>query len=322
MVRMFDTFNQTSTGLGFVAREFNEENLGVFVVYDTPVNDETNYQDYFIWNACTVTTSTGIIEDPLALMTPYQAVPPSPITPSTEDDSNTEVNVILLDNNSLFTNRRQAPEIDYSQLLDQNFHLMTPIEFRLLRQLIARLDMVRSRYPNRFEKKFTVEEYLIFLEAALVDINLTPPVSRFWWFFTSTPDATQQYQYNPMMQQNGAWGVPEILHTLLIEGAMIHALIAKGILEVDLSFSYSDQGLSLTYDNSSAYSSWYDRMAQRYTEKKKIMKQNFRPKGLGIGTIPEFGIGWFGALNSMLDNRYNQIFYPFWLSGNSGRAQL
>jgi hypothetical protein len=103
---------------------------------------------------------------------------------------------------------------------------------------------------------------------------------------------------------------------------LIHALISRGILEIDVNFSYSDQGISLTYDNAGGYQTWWGNLVAHYVAMKKQMKDNYRPKGRGIGSVPDFGIGWFGLINSAMDNRYNQQFYPWWSSWAGGRAQI
>jgi hypothetical protein len=338
MIRLFEVVEKNSEGVLFGAQEFSSTNLPCFIVYDVPVQGQTIetsggavvLPDYLTWKSYTTSatipstanninsryrtkTSTGLITN-----NPFQL----PMT-GTVYTANTDVkfNVLPVWNDCLFTNQQIRTFTGYDSLLETNFHIMTETEYQILKQLIVRLDFVRRRYPSRFEKKYLVEELLVFMEAALVDINLTPPVTRFWWWYTER--LQRQAQINPMQaSSNGAGGIPEILWSLVVDGAVIHALMAKGILEADLNFNYSDQGITLTYDNASHYSSWTDKMLQAYVVKKKEMKQNFRPTGLGLGTYSEVGLGYFGLINSAMDNRYNQIFYPFWLGASAGRAQF
>lgn len=289
MIRLPEITETTSTGITFRAQEFSGPDLSVFVVYDTPVGDTTfspPLADYLVWKTQTYATSTG--------------------------------NVITIDNSN-FYGCQYASFAGYDKLSCSNLHLMSVTEYHVLRQLISELDSVRRRIPSRFQKKFTVDELLIYIEAALIDINITSPQTRFWWLYEK--EETRQIQVNPLTT-GGAGGVPRLFHNLLVQGSIVHALIQKGILEVDYNFSYSDQGIQITYDNHSGYQAWYDKILLRYTEDKKAYKQNWRPKGMAVATQPEFGLGWFGMLNGLLDNRYSQVFYPWWLSGNSGRAQL
>jgi len=337
MVRLFDVISSSTGSMLLGAREFSTIGLSAFIIYDTPTEGQTvttstgNFQlpDYMSWKGFTFqvpnpgnanninssyrfTTAEGIQTAEDIALSPWGQ------TYSTAGDL-ANINVMPLSNPGMFSNQQTRGFSGYNQLFPENLHVTTPLEYLVLKQLIVRLDHVRRRYPSRFEKKYSVDELLVCVEAALVDVNLTPPRTNFWWLYS--PEVTGQVQVNPMTSPGGQ-GVPEILFNLIVQGAIIHALITKGILEVDLNFSYSDQGIQLTYDNASHYSSWYDRMLAGYTQQKTLLKQNFRPKGLAIGTIAEFGLGWFGMINSMLDNRYNQTFYPWWTSGNSGRAQM
>lgn len=338
MVRLFDTI-ATSTGSGiYGARDFDRPMCPVFVVYDTPTEGqlyETStgmvaLPDYLSWKCFTQAvksstlptavninslyrykTSTGEV-DALGLpLTPFGTVAVRP---------SSTINVIKIQNECMFTNQTFREIGSYADLYETNLHMMTELEFKVLKQLITQLDKVRRHYPTKFEKKYSIEELLVCMEAALVDINITSPVTQFWWTFV--PATAGQTQINPMNAPNA--GVPEIMFNLLVQGALIHALITKGILEVDLNFNYSDSGLTLTYDNASQYSSWYDRLTQAYTQQKTIMKQHWRPRGMGIGTIPEFGFGWFGQINQLMNNnpRYDQVFSTWWTNGNSGRGQM
>lgn len=301
MVKLFEIIDSSEDHISFKADNFADTNLQCFTVYDTPVQYQlstltscgTNITtpDYYVWRS-TTKTSTGL-----------------------------DYNWLPVTTENLFSVKRNKPDINYDNLYDTNFHIVTIPEFECLRQLTLQLDMVHKRYPHKFEKKFTVEEMLVFIEAALIDVNITPPQTRFWWMFKPKPD--YQTQVNQMAQtQFQQWEVPTAFRTMIVMGALIHALIARGLLEIDVNFTYNDQGISLTYDNVTGYQSWYNALLTQYTEQKKITKMNYLPKGKGIGSIPDFGLGWFGLVNSALDNRYNQSFYPWFLAWGGGRPQI
>lgn len=80
---------------------------------------------------------------------------------------------------------------------------------------------------------------------------------------------------------------------LLIEGAMIFALIADGILQVRNQMDYSDSGLSIAmFNKTGQYQSWANFMLNQYIMHKKEFKAGIIPRSHNsgfVGISSEFG---------------------------------
>jgi hypothetical protein len=70
-------------------------------------------------------------------------------------------------------------------------------------------------------------------------------------------------------------GVFNIYKSVIIEGAIIQALVAQGLLAVDQDFQYNDNGISLAIDHSAKLQSWYTTILNQYIAKKSLYKKNF-----------------------------------------------
>jgi hypothetical protein len=70
-------------------------------------------------------------------------------------------------------------------------------------------------------------------------------------------------------------GIMDIYKEVLIEGAIVQACIAQGLLAVDQDFAYNDNGISLNIDHSAKLQSWYTTLLNTYMAKKKQYKINF-----------------------------------------------
>jgi len=68
----------------------------------------------------------------------------------------------------------------------------------------------------------------------------------------------------------------------VLAGAQFQALFAESILQSGESFSYSDNGLSVSIDLASKYSSLASQMAQSYSQMKSSLKMYIRPGAASI----------------------------------------
>ncbi|MDF2533978.1 MAG: hypothetical protein K0R18_135 [Bacillales bacterium] len=112
-------------------------------------------------------------------------------------------------------------------------------------------------------ERWTDMQLLIYLNQAVADLNVEPPHTSF------TLDV-----------------IPEIFKACIINGATIFALIAEGILQVGESFSYSDNGISLSINLAQGYQSLAQMLLTGYTQLKKDIKRAMRPHAAGIKQSP------------------------------------
>ncbi|MNJ90198.1 hypothetical protein D3C87_77920 [compost metagenome] len=106
-------------------------------------------------------------------------------------------------------------------------------------------------------------QLLIYLNQAVADLNAEPPHTSF------TLET-----------------VSEIYKACIINGALIFALIAEGVLQVGESFSYSDNGISLSINLAQGYQSLAQMLLTGYTQLKKDIKRAMRPKAAGVKESP------------------------------------
>lgn len=279
-VRIF-TASKTASQATILTPELNKAGFRTFVVYDTSTGSAEAAdipdnlactQNYYRWR-----TSTGAFDSGLG------AYP---------------INIT----NRQFYPLQQNTALDYTRMKDENLHVLTYDEFNIVQQLARRVDMVNRRFPNSFEKKFSYGELLSFIHQATIEVDVHPPATKFWYMFTNVTDegaANQSQPLNPFMMTTGnGLRVPFEWHSIIIEGALLLALIEQGILEVDVNFSYSDQGITVQYNNFQPLQSMYQMLIEKWTEKKHLLKMNyFRP--MGIGTM-DFASGLVGAVSNML----------------------
>ena len=80
---------------------------------------------------------------------------------------------------------------------------------------------------------------------------------------------------------------------LLIDGAIIMALMAEGLLQLRNQVSYSDSGLSINmFDKTQLYQSWLGFLINMYMAKKAEFKAyagTLQPNGGFVGISSEFG---------------------------------
>lgn len=84
---------------------------------------------------------------------------------------------------------------------------------------------------------------------------------------------------------------------MLVNGAMVFAMIGEGVLQLRNQIDYSDSGLSIAmFNKTQMYQGWAGFMLQQYIEDKKEVKASVIPRSgnagfIGVGT--EFGYdGW------------------------------
>ncbi len=169
---------------------------------------------------------------------------------------------------------------------------ISPVEFDLVRALRI---MLRDNNPdrnyhfapptgeesiNQFTRVFGFlwEDYelLEFLRVSLDGINSRPPMT----FYRSL---------DQLIAQNRPW------RTILLEGAMIHALFALGLNWVVDEFDYSIGGVSLSIEKSSKYQSMSSDVQARFQADVEAAKETVKIfKGLkqskfGVGIRSSFG---------------------------------
>lgn len=79
---------------------------------------------------------------------------------------------------------------------------------------------------------------------------------------------------------------PEAWKAAVIQGGLIFALIAEGILQQGEQFSYSDGGISLSVNLAQGYQSMAQMLLGGYTQMKTNIKRAFRPHAAGVKSSP------------------------------------
>jgi hypothetical protein len=287
VLRLVDIAEHDDTHLRFETEEISSEDMAAYVMYDTSTGI-SDMNDYYSWR--TITTTTGD-EDIFAL-----EIDNTNKYPSVEDDIS-----------------------DYSIFNRKLFKVMTWAEHEVIQMLLTRIDLVRRRLPNPgvtisntdnigmdgvvsfaggWDKKFSLEELRQMIDGSLIELNVHPPTTERWWQFTSNNvDKT----YNPYSRTPGASGVIYEMIDTLVLGALIRCLHAWGILEIDINFSTSDSGLTITYDRVGQIASWMQNLLNDYQERKYYVKMNsINSFGVGVGSYPFAAMGWVGtAMNQV-----------------------
>ena len=108
---------------------------------------------------------------------------------------------------------------------------------------------------NRKTSHYTDAKIIALLERAMNDINGGSPVTTF-----------SIYDY-----VDGGYD-----NTLIVDGAVIFALIGEGILQLRNQVNFSDSGLSIgLFDKTQLYQSWYSMLLQNYLNGKQTFKSNY-----------------------------------------------
>lgn len=289
MLRFYNVANRTDTNITFSTPDIRLADFVPYIVYDTSTG-ATTLRDYYTWRS--ITTTTGVVD----------------------------VCEFIIDNNNIYP--QTHPGIaDYDVLDPTLFTVMTYVEYMVLQNVLQRIDLVRRRLPNPgvvissvdgygnngvasvaggYDKKFAVYELMNFIEGALIEINIHPPATEFYWSYTSSE--TERLT-NPYHLQN-YMGVPYKFIDLIVQGAVLRALISWGVLEVDLQFSTSDAGLQITYDKVSSVSSWMDKLLAEFIRQKDFIKWDcVNSRGIGVGTYPFMAAGIWGTAMNMIQTK-------------------
>lgn len=110
-------------------------------------------------------------------------------------------------------------------------------------------------------ERWSDAQLLVYIQQGIADVNNEPPLTN---FTTETLPA--------------AWS------SVCMQGAMIFALLAESIKQSGESFSYSDNGLSLSIDLASKYQGIASTMLSAYQAQKQTLKKSFRPSAAGLAT--------------------------------------
>jgi len=273
MVRDFSVFEQISTGITFDIAGVNKEDLRFFAIYDTSTGQLL--PDYILWK--------------------------------TKSDNDFRVRI----NNSVLFPRR-ITSFDYRMFFWDNFVFVTSFEEKVLEHLVQRIDLVRQRYPGTFKKKFTLEELLLCIEAAVADINLYPPATTYWFRFTEIKE--EDINHNPL-KQSVQGGIPWSWFNLVTIGALLNALVSQGILEVDINYEVTAGGVTIRYNNAEGIKGWWTSLLDLYEKQKKLVKTwEFRPQA--VGTLP-FTAGLPHIITTLL-GEIAYVGYP-WFKYYAGR---
>jgi len=286
MLRLYDIGSITPTEMIFSTEEITETDAVAYIVYDTSTGS-TDIEDYLVWRAIT-----------------YKDNPTDTVVKFQIDDT------ILYP--SYLTN-----STDYNTFKPSLFRIMSLDEYRIFKNLLTRIDLVRKRLPNPgttisdtdgvgdggvvsfaggWDKKFSISELSQFMDGALVEVNIHPPATTFYWNYGNIDSDKLA---NPYLNTKG---VPFKISDLVVQGATIRSLIAWGLLEVDVHFSTSDSGLSITYDRVGYVRGWYDALLAEFKQQKDFIKYDFvNSYGVGVGTIAFSAMGIMGNVANMLE---------------------
>lgn len=287
MLRFFDLVDVNVNHITFTSEEITLKDRVIYFCYDTSTGT-VGQEDYYAWRTTSYElTSTGLVYIHFGI-----------------------------NNNTLYPKFSTSPD-NYIDLEPRLLSIISSNEYWVLHNVIQRLDMVRRRYPNLgplitdgdgigeggvvgfgggFDKKFSVKELLSFIEGALIEINIHPPATNYWWAYV---DKESERQSNPY---NRTAGVPFSLLDLVVQGAIIRALCAWGLMEVDLNFNTTDAGLQISYDRVNHVASWMGNILQEYKQQKDLIKwDSVNSYGVGIGTYPYAALGIYGTAMNMLD---------------------
>jgi len=306
LLRLVDITNISASSISFRTPEIPDENYIPYVLYDTSTGI-AGMEDYYGWRTTTTKTSTGatVVDFTISNSNKY---------PSYSSDVTA-----------------------YTSLSPKYLHVVSLLEYQMIQQMLTRIDMVRKRLPNPgvsvtgdsgygedgvvshaggFEKKFTIAEIMQFIEGALVEVNIHPPATAFYWTYTTVEKEQIANPY--ILHENG---VPYKMIDLVLQGAVIRALIAWGILEVDIHFTTSDNGLQITYDRVNYISSWFDRLLQNFDKQKDFIKWDcVNSYGYGVGSVAYAATGLVAQAAGMISA--NGVLPMNSLMGFSSRANF
>jgi len=110
-------------------------------------------------------------------------------------------------------------------------------------------------------ERWSDAQLLVYIQQGIADVNNEPPLTNYT--VETLPDTWQ---------------------SVCMQGAVIFALLAESIKQAGESFSYSDNGLSLSIDLASKYQGVASAMMSAYTTAKQTLKKTLRPSAAGMAT--------------------------------------
>lgn len=135
----------------------------------------------------------------------------------------------------------------------KNVRFVTPAMWRMIPEVLSYVDKSRKAVGKPIA--FTSADVAVYIQNALRDFNATTPST------------------NLLLEDlDTLYG---IYKQVLVQGSIIQALIAQGLLAVDQDFIYNDNGIAINIDHHSKLLSWHNALLQDYTNKKMQYKMNF-----------------------------------------------
>lgn len=143
---------------------------------------------------------------------------------------------------------------------ETRFHVLIQPRFSIPEGLL--LDALRVHLGDYKPEEYRTDpqvvrwedaELYIFLQYALADINLTPPMETNFTFDS----------------------LPQNWNQLVVVGSVIFSLISHGIFEVGRDFSYNDNGLSVSLDRSGKFFSAASTLLTNYSQWKVQVKRRY-----------------------------------------------
>lgn len=150
--------------------------------------------------------------------------------------------------------------------------------------LIRLIDMFRTTISDHDAEKnilnnkslmYTDDRVLKLLLRAVADINGGVPLTNFDIFYIAR----------------------EVDDTLIVDGAVVFALISEGLLQTRNQLPYSDSGLQINmFDKTQLYQSWIGMLMNNYMSAKADFKQTILTKhseDTFVGISSEFARYWY-----------------------------
>jgi hypothetical protein len=112
-------------------------------------------------------------------------------------------------------------------------------------------------------ERWSDQQLLVYIQQGVADVNSEPPLTSY---------TVENFPTN--------W------QSCMMTGALIFALLAETIKQSGESFSYSDNGLSLSIDVAAKYQGVLSTMLSAYSSSKQNLKRSCRPKSSSIKSGP------------------------------------
>lgn len=127
---------------------------------------------------------------------------------------------------------------------------------------------------NKKKEQYSDNRIVKFLELAVKDVNDGYPRTNYSIF--------KLYQMGE--------------DSLVVDGAIIFALMAEGMLQLRNQVDYNDSGLSIAlFNKTGLYQSWAGLLLQQYMQDKAMFKSSIIPRSANsgfVGVSSEFGYRW------------------------------